>query len=215
MASTTTDLGQIRLPLSRDRILRAAVELADDGGIESVTMRRLGQALGVEAMSLYHHVASKDDVLDGMVDVLVGDIAPPAQGSDWRTAIRERAQSARRLLAEHPWAPRLITSRSRLSPAILRYMDGVMGSLLAGGLSSQLAHLALHVIGSRVLGFTQELFDPTDLGPEVAKIFQPDWSGQYHSLASVLHDVSHDDDAEFEFGLDLILDGLERVRTSG
>jgi AcrR family transcriptional regulator len=164
------DPSELRIPLHRDRVLRAAVALADEAGVESVTMRRLGEALGVEAMSLYHHVASKDEVLDGIVDIVVAEIGAPSEGADWKTAIRERALAARQLLKGHAWAPSLIGSREHLSPVMLHYMDSVMGDLRRGGLSNQLAHHAMHVLGSRMLGFTQELFDPSDLGPEVAGI---------------------------------------------
>lgn len=209
--STQADHAELRAPLSKKRVLRAAIDLADDSGIEAVTMRQLGQALGVEAMSLYHHVANKDDVLDGMVDLLVSEIDAPSPGAEWRTAIRQRAISARDLLNRHRWAPRLIASRQHLSPVTLGYMDSVVGDLLGGGFSNELAHHALHVLGSRLLGFNQELFEPSDLGPDVARMaFGEPAHSEYASLAAVVMATSHDDDVEFGFGLDLILDGLAR-----
>ena len=202
-----------RAPLSRERVLRTAIDLADKSGVEAVTMRRLGQALGVEAMSLYHYVASKDDVLDGIVDVVVSEIEAPPEEGDWRAAIRARALSAHVVLRRHPWAPRLIATRTTMSAAMLRHMDAVMGDLRRGGLSDALAHHGMHVLGSRVLGFTQELFDSADLGPGVAAILGGEGEAAgYPSIAAVLASVRHDEDAEFEFGLDLILDGLERSR---
>lgn len=211
--ATKPDQGESRAPLSKERVLRAAIVLADGSGLESLTMRRLGQELGVEAMSLYHHVANKDDVLDGIVDLVVGEIAVPAADADWKAAMRQRSLCARELIKRHRWAPRLIVSRVAMSPAMLRYMDSVMGTLRRAGFSNELAHHAMHVMGSRMLGFTQELFDPGDLGPEVAGILLREIpSAEYPHITEALREVHHDDDVEFEFGLDLILDGLERAR---
>ena len=201
-----------RRPLTRERVLRAAIDLADAEGVDALTMRRLGQALGVEAMSLYNHVASKDDILNGIVDVLVGEIPLAPGGTDWRAALRAQSLAARDLVRRHAWAPQLITSRTTMSPAMVTYMDAVVGTLHGGGLSHDLTHNAMHVLGSRILGFTMELFDPTDLGPEVASILRETTTDRYPHLAATLGQVHHDDDVEFAFGLDLILDGLERSR---
>jgi len=206
--------------LSTERVLRAAVDLADRGGIDSLSMRKLAQELGVEAMSLYNHVQNKDDILDGIVEVVVGKIDVVAGSADWKTSLREQAIQARRVLLRHPWAPRVIESRTAMRPAMLRYMDSVIGLLRQGGFSIDMAHHAIHVLGSRVLGFTQELFDDSqEVSPEMAAIFVREFAGRYPYAAEMAAAVRHDaglggcdDDFEFEFGLELILDGLERLR---
>ncbi len=199
-----------RLPLSRERVLRTAIDVADRDGIEAVTMRRLGHELGVEAMALYRHVADKDALVEGMVDLLIGEIQVPGDAADWKAAIRGRAMSAREVLRRHQWAPRLIASRPILSPAMLRYLDAVTRTLRDGGLSHQMGHHAMHVIGARLLGFTQELFDDGDLRPETVRLFLSQVrAGDYPAIAEALPHAHHDDDLEFEFGLDLILDGLD------
>src|SRR5262249_14449913 len=157
--------------LTRDRVFRAAVRIADEGGIAALSMRKLAQALGVEPMSLYHHVADKDEVLDGMVDVVISEInarvaeigAPPGQtGSNWKTAVRCRILTAREVLLSHPWAPGVIESRTTMSPTVMRYYDSLVRLLREGGVSVSLVHHAMHALGSRALGFTQELFAPDD-----------------------------------------------------
>ena len=127
-----------RTPLSRDRILRAAVALADDAGIESLSMRNLAQDLGVVPMALYKHVANKDELLDGMIDVVVGEIDPPAPDADWKRAVRQRILSARRVLLRHPWASLAIESRNTATPAVLAYLDSMIGAFRAGGFSVDL-----------------------------------------------------------------------------
>ena len=202
-----------RAPLTRDRVLRAAIELADENGLEALTMRRLARRVGVEAMSLYNHVAGKDDILDGVVDLLVGGIEVPPDDVDWRTAIRDRALAARRMARAHPWAVRLIAARSPASRGIIRYLDGVVGAFRRAGFPNQLIHDALHLISSRALGFTQDVFDPNGIPPDAVAVFEAEMrSGGYPHIVAALAGVTHDDDAEFAFGLDLILDGLERVR---
>src|SRR5262245_25424356 len=152
--------GQPRAPLTRERVLQVAITIADRVSIEPLSMRKVGQELGVEAMSLYNHVANKDDLLDGMIDILVSEIDLPAGGGDWRTAIRGSADSARALMLHHPWAPRLIASRprGRMGPALLRYMDSVVSCLKQAGFSYEQVHLAGHVLGSRLLGYVQKPF---------------------------------------------------------
>jgi AcrR family transcriptional regulator len=213
-----------RIPLSRERVLRAAVALADERGIEELSMRKLGQQLGVEAMSLYNHVANKEDVLDGMVDFVVGEIDPPPTGTDWKTAMRERALSARRALLRHPWASRVLESRITPTPRVLEYFDSMIGLLRAGGFSIDLTHHAMHAMGSRLFGFTQELFDDsgTDLDPEAEAIMLRTMAANYPHLGEMALAISHDEDSvvgqgcddqfEFEFALDLLLDGLEKLR---
>ncbi len=202
-----------RADLSRERIVRAAILLADEDGLDTVSMRRIGHRLGVEAMSLYNHVPNKDAVLDGMVDRLVEQIELPPRDAPWRAAILGRALAARRVILAHPWARRLVVARSTTSRAILGYMDGIAGAFLAGGFSNQLTHDATHLISSRVLGFTQDIFDPNEIPPEGARLWtEALGSGAYPRLAASLDGVTHDDEREFVFGLELILDGLERAR---
>jgi AcrR family transcriptional regulator len=194
-------------------VLRAAIEIADKDGLEAVTMRRLGQKLGVEAMSLYHHVGSKEEIVGGMVDLLVSEVPEPPPDAEWKAAIRTRSLAAREHLRVHPWAFRVISSHPGLSPAFLRYHDAVIGDLLRGGLSHQLTHTGMHVLGTRTLGFTDDLFLGNDRGPQIVKAaFAEIKSGKYPAILESITDVHHDDDVEFAFGLDLILDGLERAK---
>jgi AcrR family transcriptional regulator len=203
-----------RPALTRERVFRAAMAIADKEGLDAVTMRRLGQELGVEAMSLYHHVRSKDEILDGMADEFVAAIDEPAHPRDWKAAIRERAMAARALVRRHKWAPHLLASPRKLSPRMLHYEDWVLGRLLEGGLSCQMAHSAMHLIGSRTLGFTQELSGVGDDAEAAArKIFGSIDLAEYPAFKAILRGgVHHDEDLEFAFGLDLVLDGLERAR---
>jgi AcrR family transcriptional regulator len=154
---------QPRSPLSKARVLDTAVALADEGGVDALSMRKIAQALGVVPMALYKHVANKNELLDGMIDLVVGEIDPPATGVGWKAAIRGRVLSARRMLLRHPWAPEVIESRmkARATPtlAVMAYLDSMIGILRAGGLSIDLTHHAMHVMGSRLLGFSQELFE--------------------------------------------------------
>ncbi|GHJ43661.1 TetR family transcriptional regulator [Catellatospora sp. TT07R-123] len=221
---------EARAPLSRDLVLRAAIKLADEGGIAAVTMRRLAEELGAEAMSLYHHVANKDQVLDGVVDVITADINAavdrvdaPVDGAAWKSAARRRILTARQVLLRHRWAPAVFASRTATSPQVLLYFDGLIGIMRAGGFSNDLAHHAMHALGSRALGFSQELFSPND-GPADG---EPDpvvvgMAPRLPNLMGMLAEVAHDDpdstlgwcddQSEFEFGLDLLLEGLDRRR---
>ena len=214
-----------RTPLSRERVLRAAVALADDVGIEAVSMRKLGQLLGVEAMSLYNHVDHKEDLLDGMVDLIVSDIEVPPGVPDWKATMRGRALSARSVLLLHPWAPRVIESRTKPSLPFLAYIDATVGTLRDGGFSDDLAHHALHALGSRILGFSQELFtDAQELeeSPEIEAFMLRQRVREYPNLTAMMSSINHDadsvvgtgcdDEFEFEFALGLLLDGLERLR---
>ncbi|HYN97248.1 MAG TPA: TetR/AcrR family transcriptional regulator C-terminal domain-containing protein [Pilimelia sp.] len=219
-----------RVPLSRQRVLRAAVDVADAGGIGAVTMRRLAEVLGAEAMSLYHHVANKEDVLDGVVDVIAREINAavamvdlPAAGGGWKKAVRQRILTARTVLLRHPWAPGVFETRTGTSLAVLQYFDGLVGMMRDGGFSYDLIHHSLHALGSRALGFTQELFDPSsDAGGEDAAAMMAGMAAQLPHLVGMMAEVAHDDpgstlgwcddQTEFEFGLDVILDGLDRMR---
>jgi AcrR family transcriptional regulator len=227
MAATST----ARTSLSRERVLRAAVELADASGIEALTMRRLADALGAEAMSLYYHVTNKDDVLDGIVDVVASDINAAVDQLErsisitpatWKQAVRQRILRAREVLLCHRWAPAVFETRRETSPAVLRYLDGLVKLMREGGFSNDQIHHALHALGSRALGFTQELFDPGGRPASAPTEAMLDVMGaQFAHLADMLREVAHDDpestlgwcddQTEFEFGLDLILDGLDRL----
>ena len=211
-----------RTPLSRERVLRAAVGLADRGGIEALSMRKLGQELGVDAMALYRHVQGKDDLLDGMIEVIVGEIHGPDLGEDWKSGLRERVMAARQVMLRHPWAPRVLEERGTAGPASLAHIDAVLATLLGGGFPMDTAHHALHVLSSRIFGFHQDLFDDSGQArpdPEAAAMIVRTLAVSYPHLAELAGSVSHDgglggcdDDVEFAFGLDLILDGLERLR---
>lgn len=209
-----------RPPLNRERVLEAAVRLADRDGIGSISMRRLGQELGIEAMSLYTHVRGKDDLLDGMVDVVVGEIPMGGDGRDWKASLRRVVLAARDVVLRHPWAPPIIETRVTPGPVTLRYLDGVLGILRGGGLSVELTHHALHVMGSRLLGFTQDLYDDSgDPDPAATTALVDQLAATHPHVAELVQAVSLDggqgtcnNDAEFEFALDLILDGLEQRR---
>ena len=212
-----------RVQLSRDRVLRAAVALADDSGIESLSMRKLADELGVVPMALYKHVAHKEELLDGMIDVVVGEIDPPVTGTDWKSAVRQRILSARRALLRHPWASRVMESKTVPTPVVLEYMDSMIGMFRAGGFSVNLTHHVMHSIGSRVLGFTQELFNDSETArPEVQAIMLREMAAKYPYVMEIAGAASHegesvvgagcDDQFEFEFALDLLMDGFERLR---
>jgi AcrR family transcriptional regulator len=207
--------------LSRDRVLRAAVALADQAGIEAVSMRRLAEELGVVPMAPYKHVASKEELLDGMVDIVVGEIDPPAGGAGWKNAVRQRILSARQSLQRHPWAPAVIESRTNPPPAMLAYIESMIGMFRAGGFSTDLTHHALHAMGSRLYGFSQDVFnDSPSVDPATMAMLAREMEGRYPHIAEMVRAVYHDeasivgqgcdDQFEFEFALDLLLDGLER-----
>jgi AcrR family transcriptional regulator len=197
-------------------VLQAAVALADDGGVEALSMRKLAQDLGVVPMALYKHVANKDELLDGVVDVVVAQIEPPASGTPWKSAVRQRILSARQVLLRHPWAARVIESRRAPTPAVLAYLDSMIGLFRGGGLSVDLTHHVMHTMGSRILGFSQELFDDNSGGepppPELIQAFPH--VAEMAMAAAHTPDVigsGCDDQFEFEFALDLLLDGIERL----
>ena len=221
-----------RAPLSRDRVFAAAIELADADGIPALTMRSLARRLEVEPMSLYYHVANKSALLDGIAQAVVTEIlaalaaahvAGAASGDgDWRAVLRRRILTARTVLLRHPWAPELLTRPGAFGPPVAVYFDGVLAILLAGGFSYDRAHHALHALGSRALGFSQELFAPSAAAPQemsaddvaVMAARLPHLTGM---LGAIAHDDADslgwcDDQAEFEFGVDALLDGLEAAR---
>jgi AcrR family transcriptional regulator len=210
-----------RAPLTRDRVLRAAIGLADKVGIAALSMRKLARALRVEAMSLYNHVANKEDVFDGMVDIVVGEIAAPEIGADWKSAMRQRAISAHDVLLRHPWAPLLIVSRLNVGPAMLRYVNATIGCLREAGFSYQMADHAWNAIDSHIYGFTLlELNFPLEPAEyaSAAKNFLPmipaDRFPYMRALAEHVIDGRHDGRHDFEFGLELILAGLEQMLSS-
>ena len=215
----TDPKAQSRAPLSRERVLQAAVGLADTGGVESLSMRRLGQELGVEAMSLYRYVRNKGDLVDGMVDLVFGEIGLPPRGVDWQTAMRRRAIAAGEVLARHPWAIALLESRRTPGPATLQHHDAVIGCLREAGFSIAMAAHAYSVLDSYIYGFAQQrnLLVKSEEVVKVAESFLRQFRADaYPHLAELV--VQHvlqpgyDYADEFAFGLDLILDGLERVR---
>jgi AcrR family transcriptional regulator len=214
---------ETRVPLTRDRVLSTAVALADQEGIESLSMRKLAQALDVVPMALYRHVANKDELLNALVDVIVGEIDPPIEGADWKTALRARILSARRALLHHPWASRLMESRTTPTPVVLSYMDSMIGMFRTGGFSLDLTHHALHAMGSRMFGFTQELFnDSSEADPDMDEEMFGAMADTYPYIFEIYTTISHDDRSvvgagcddqfEFEFALDLMLDGLEKLK---
>jgi AcrR family transcriptional regulator len=215
--ATRTDAA--RAPLSRERVLRAAIDLADSSGLESLSMRKLGQGLGVEAMSLYNHTANKGDILDGMADLVVGEMALASPGADWKASLRRSALSAHQVLERHPWACALMMSPARVRPARMLYMESMLGCLREAGFTAEETDLAYHALDSHIIGSTlwetgystgSPDFDgfagiflkslPVDVYPYLAEHV-----GQHMKAPSA------DDIGSFEFGLDLILDGLERA----
>ena len=218
---------QPRTPLSKERVLATAIALADEGGVDALSMRKIAQALGVVPMALYKHVANKNELLDGMIDVLVREIDPPAGDTEWKTVIRRRVLSARRMLLRHPWASEVIESRMKAraspTPVVMEYLDSMIGIFRAGGFSIDLVHHAMHVMGSRLMGFSQELFvDNSDREPDPDAMPPEEMAARYPHITELAMAVAHDqesvvgsgcdDQFEFEFALDLTLDGLERLR---
>jgi AcrR family transcriptional regulator len=222
--AVTAEAGtRTREPLTRERVLAAAVALSDEGGVDAMSMRRLAQELGVVPMALYKHVANKDEMLDGMIDVVVDEIDPPDPDLEWKSAVRTRILSARRALLRHPWASRVMEGRATPTPTVLAYMDSMIAMFRAGGFSMDLTHHAMHAMGSRLMGFTQELFnDNTETDPEAEAQAMGAVASVYPSIYELYLTVTHDDASivgpgcddqfEFEFALDLLLDGLERLR---
>ena len=220
-----------RSRLTRDQVLRAAIASADAGGLEALTMRTLAEMLGVAPMALYRHVANKDDLIDGMVDVVFSEIGVPSGSGDWKTSMRRRAIAIRDALSRHRWAVGLMESRRRPGPANLRHHDAVIGRLRAAGFDVAMAAHAYSALDSYIYGFAlQEPSLPFDAGPNSGQDAGPDTakltreimarftSGQYPHLTelAVEHVLQpgYDYADEFEYGLDLILDGLERASTT-
>lgn len=222
MAARTTRRGEPRDTLNRERVLRAGLELADGRGIEGLTMRELARKLGVEGASLYYHVTSKHDLLDGMTELVAAEIEVPSEAHDWKEAMRRRAISARDVFSRHPWASAVMDSREHSGPAQLAYADRVLGILLAAGFTPRAAANAFLILDTYIYGFQRqqsslslpEGVDTFDVADELLAELPPD---VYPSLMAIAADFavnSHDEEAVFEFGLDLILDGLERTLES-
>ena len=216
MARCTT---QKRAPLTRDRVLRAALELADEGGTAALTMERIGRRLGVEAMSLYRHVRNKDDILDGIVDLVFAEIELPADRSNWRTVLRAQSISTRAALRRHPWAITLMESRMAPGPANLRSHEDTLTVLLESGCSATMATHAYNLVDSYVLGFAlQEVNMPFSNAEELAAMGEDllaqvpaDTYPSFVRVSAELLASGFDYGDEFEFGLDLILEGVERA----
>jgi AcrR family transcriptional regulator len=222
--TTETAATDRRQPLTRERVLATAVQLADSGGTDALSMRKLGQELGVDPMALYRHVRSKDDLLDGVLAVVVGQFEPAPDGLSWKHALRELAMNARRVMLRHPWARGVLEARGTSGQAMVGQVERVLAILLGAGFSLELAHHALHVLDSRIFGFSPALFDesrrpppPPEASAELGRVM----AEHYPNVAQLAAAASHegvlgacDDDVEFAFGLDLVLDGLEREATA-
>jgi AcrR family transcriptional regulator len=221
-----------REPLSRERALASAIALVDAEGMTALTMRRLAAELGVEAMSLYHHLPGKEGLLDGLVDAVVAEIASAADqaeadtaGADWRTRLRLRFLAARAVMLRHPWAPALLSSRPTIPAGVYGYYEGILATLVDGGFSYRIAHRALHAFGSLALGFAQEVFRPAvdeEIDVDAAEAELAVMAAQLPHLAAMvaaeMHDAADptlgwcDSQNEFEFTLELLFDGLEKAR---
>lgn len=221
-----------RQPLTRARVLGAAMKVADRAGLQALSMRRLGRELGVEAMSLYHHLPGKNGLLDGLADALIDEITtavarrPPELSADWKTDLRSRCLVARKVVLRHTWTPALFASRRSVPPALYVYVDDIVGLMIRAGFSHRIAHRALHALGSMMFGFAQELFSPPSSG---GKLDAAQAQAEFAEMAAKLPNITAmvvsemhqagdptigwcDSQTEFEFTLDLLLDGLERLR---
>jgi AcrR family transcriptional regulator len=221
MTTQTTRPAQRRIPLTRERVLDAALKLADQSGLEGLSMRKLGQALGVEAMALYYHFANKERVLDGIVDLVYTEIDVPKAGAAWKTAMRQRAISVRDALLRHRWAIGLMESRTNPGPANLRHHDAVIGCLRAAGFDMAATATAYSLLDSYIYGFAMTKMnlpfeDTSDIVEMSETMLAPFPPGEYQNLADFItqHAMKpgYDYANEFEYGLDVILDGLARVR---
>lgn len=209
-----------RTPLTRERVLRAAIDLADQEGLDALSMRKLAKAVGVEAMSLYNHVANKDDLYDGIIDLVVAEIYVPGAGGDWRAELHHRATSAHEVLLKHRWATGLLGSRVNVGPAMLGYVDATLGCLITAGFTYEQADRAWNALDSHIYGFTLQAInfplDPSEYA-SAAQQFLPliptETHPHMHALASMVSTGTHSGSADFTFGLDLLLDGLAGLLT--
>ncbi|GID93447.1 TetR/AcrR family transcriptional regulator [Amorphoplanes digitatis] len=223
----------MREPLSRDRALAAAVALADAEGLRALTMRRLAADLGVEAMSIYHHLPGKQGLLDGLAETVVDEIGAAVAAAessgpdpDWRTRLRRRFLAAREVMLRHPWAPGLLASRPTIPFGVYGYYDAIVATLVGAGFSHRIAHRALHAFGSLALGFAQEVFSPASAGGsmdvDAVEAQLPAMAEALPHLTAMMAAEAHaaadptlgwcDSQVEFEFTVDLLLDGIERAR---
>jgi AcrR family transcriptional regulator len=200
------------------RVLEAAVAYADEHGIEALSMRNLSEILGVVPMALYKHVTNKEELIDGMIDVVLAEFEPPQPDLDWKPAIRRRILSARRALLRHPWASSAMETRSTPTPTVLAYMDSMIAMFLAGGFTVDLTHHCMHALGSRMFGFSQELYRGNQADtPDGEAARQLALAFPNIALVALNADHEHsstvgkgcDDQFEFEFALDLVLDGFD------
>ena len=221
MARKTGTSTKPRRPLSRERVLGAAVALADADGVEALSMRKLAKELGVEAMSLYNHVANKEDVLDGIVDVALAEIVLPPPDADWKTGVRDTAISVHETLLRHPWASDLWMGQ-KPGPARLRYGDSLLGCFRNAGFSKDLTYHAYHIIESYILGYTSQVLsfravDTEQFEELTASFLRGDFTAEYphfteHALQHMEPEPGQEDVSGYELGLDLIVDALERLR---
>ena len=220
MASGTFNGAGPRSRLTRERVQRAALTAADAGGLEALTMRKLAEVLEVAPMALYRHVANKEDLIDAMVDIVFSEVGLPLSGADWRTQMRQRAISLRDVLLRHRWAIGIMESRTNPGPATLRHHDSVLGSLRAGGFSVAMAAHAYSVLDSYIYGFALTKmnlpFSSDDVAEVAEAMLQPFPANDYPNMVEILMEhvmkPGYDYGDEFEYGLDLILDGLEKAR---
>lgn len=209
-----------RPKLTSQRVIEAAIELADDVGVESLTIRKLAERLGVGAMTIYHHVPSKEEIIDGMVEFVFSQIEMPQPGQDWKTAMRRRCVSAREVLKRHPWAAPLMESRTSPGPANMSHHDAVIACLRDGGLSIRMTAHAYAILDSFIYGFAfEEAILPSGGGEGFAEIAEQIAAHfpaeEYPHLAELTFEhvlkPGYDFGDSFEFGLDLLIDGLERT----
>jgi AcrR family transcriptional regulator len=208
--------------LSRERVLDAALVLADEGGLESLTMHAIGRRLGVQAMSLYRHVEDKADLLDGLVDLVVSEIEMPMSSADWKAAMRQRATSARQVFVRHPWAIGLVESRPRPGAVTLSHHEWVLGVLLGAGFSATMAGNAYGLLDSYIYGFALQegslTYDSPDehaeAGQATLRQLTPDEYPHLTQVAREFIEAGTEYGAGFEFGLELILDGIERAQAA-
>ena len=219
MATQTNSRAAPRVPLTKERVLQAALALADEGGIKALSMRKLAQELGVEAMSLYNHVANKGEILDGIVELVANEIDLAPDGADWKSAMRRRAISAHDVLSRHSWACSLWMSSRTFGPGRMRFADSVLRGFREGGFSEELTYHAFHALQSHVMGYTLYAaslsFEAEELEELAARFLREFPADEYPDLAEHIRQHMEPKEAHqgtFEFGLDLILDGLERLR---
>lgn len=223
MPNTNRTAYAARTPLTRERILRRAMELADVGGLDALSMRRLAQTLGVEAMSLYHHVHGKDDVLEGIADLVVEEfVLPDPQAPDWKATLRASSISAYDALVRHPWSAHLLLSGPGVSQPRLRQMEAILATLRRAGFSPQLTDRAYHALDSHVMGFAlwvggMNLGTREELAAKASALAETlaadEWPYLLEHVEQHLAPRHPDDEGDFAFGLELILDGLERLLT--